>query len=178
MRLAADENGRVLGADLTLTMDCGAYFSRVTPIIPALTGVMMTGVYDIPKVRARATGVFTNKVMSEPYRGAGRPEAAYFLERAMDLLADELELDPVELPAIQEDLVQRCRSLGVPSIVATGLLRAMQDSPRPSRAEVCDVAAAVRQGADSLMLSDETSNSRHPVEATATLAALLETYRP
>jgi len=97
LRLAADENGRVLGADLTLTMDCGAYFSRVTPIIPALTGVMMTGVYDIPNVRARATGVFTNKVMSEPYRGAGRPEAAYFLERAMDLLADELELDPVEL---------------------------------------------------------------------------------
>ena len=97
LRLAADESGRVLGADLTLTMDCGAYFSRVTPIIPALTGVMMTGVYDIPNVRARATGVFTNKVMSEPYRGAGRPEAAYFLERAMDLLADELEMDPVEL---------------------------------------------------------------------------------
>ena len=97
LRLAADENGRVLGADLTLTMDCGAYFSRVTPIIPALTGVMMTGVYDIPNVRARATGVFTNKTMSEPYRGAGRPEAAYFLERAMDLLADELALDPVEL---------------------------------------------------------------------------------
>ena len=72
--------------DLDPTMDCGAYFSRVTPIIPALTGVMMTGVYDIRHVRARAIGVFTNKVWSEPYRGAGRPEAAYFLERAVDNL--------------------------------------------------------------------------------------------
>ena len=97
IRLGARADGRILAAELSLTMDCGAYFSRVTPIIPSYTGVMMTGVYDIPHVRARAVGVFTNKVWSEPYRGAGRPEAAYFLERAVDKLADELGLDPTEL---------------------------------------------------------------------------------
>ncbi len=78
-------------------MDTGAYYSRVTPLIPSLTGIMMTGVYDIPNARARATGVFTNKVWSEPYRGAGRPEAAYLIERAMDVLARELGLDPAEV---------------------------------------------------------------------------------
>jgi carbon-monoxide dehydrogenase large subunit len=78
-------------------MDTGAYYSHVTPLIPSLTGLMMTGVYDIPSARARAEGVFTNKVWSEPYRGAGRPEAAYFIERAMDVLARELGLDPAEV---------------------------------------------------------------------------------
>lgn len=97
MRLGARADGRILAADLSFTMDCGAYFSRVTPIIPSYTGLMMAGVYDIPNVRARALGAFTNKVWSEPYRGAGRPEAAYFLERAVDMLADELGLDPTEL---------------------------------------------------------------------------------
>ncbi|HSF19390.1 MAG TPA: xanthine dehydrogenase family protein molybdopterin-binding subunit [Vicinamibacteria bacterium] len=97
LKLAANASGRVTGADLRLTMDCGAYYSRVTPIIPSLTGAMMVGVYDIRNVRAQAVGVFTNKVASEPYRGAGRPEAAYFIERAMDLLAYELDMDPSEL---------------------------------------------------------------------------------
>jgi carbon-monoxide dehydrogenase large subunit len=95
--LAADADGRVLGAELQITMDCGAYYSRVTPLIPALTGLMMTGVYDIRNVRARARGVFTNKVLSEPYRGAGRPEAAYYIERGMDVLAREMGIDPAEL---------------------------------------------------------------------------------
>lgn len=97
LRLGAGRDGRVAAAELSVTMDCGAYFSRVTPIVPALTGVMIPGVYDIGHVRARAVGVFTNKVCSEPYRGAGRPEAAYLIERAMDELADELDLDPVEI---------------------------------------------------------------------------------
>ncbi|MGH9332874.1 MAG: xanthine dehydrogenase family protein molybdopterin-binding subunit, partial [Vicinamibacteria bacterium] len=79
------------------TMDCGAYHSRATPAIPPLTGLMMTGVYDIPNARARAVGVFTNKVWSEPYRGAGRPEAAYLFERGMDVLARELGLDPIDV---------------------------------------------------------------------------------
>ncbi len=97
LRLASDASGRLLGIDLELVMDCGAYYSRVTPIIPALTGVMIPGVYDVANVRARARGVFTNKSMSEPYRGAGRPEAAYLIERGMDLLARELAIDPAEL---------------------------------------------------------------------------------
>jgi carbon-monoxide dehydrogenase large subunit len=97
LKLASDREGRVLAADLSLVMDCGAYHSRATPVIPPLTGLMMTGVYDIKSARAKATGVFTNKVWSEPYRGAGRPEAAYLVERGIDVLASELGLDPAEI---------------------------------------------------------------------------------
>jgi aerobic carbon-monoxide dehydrogenase large subunit len=97
LRLAADADGKVTAADLQLVMDCGAYHSRATPGIPPLTGLMMTGCYDIANVRARAVGVFTNKVWSEPYRGAGRPEAAYLIERAMDCLALDLGMDPIEV---------------------------------------------------------------------------------
>jgi carbon-monoxide dehydrogenase large subunit len=97
LRLAADVEGRVTAADLSLVMDCGAYLSRATPGIPPLTGLMMTGCYDVASARARAVGVFTNKVWSEPYRGAGRPEAAYLIERAMDVLAAELGKDPIEI---------------------------------------------------------------------------------
>jgi aerobic carbon-monoxide dehydrogenase large subunit len=97
LKLAADAEGKVTAADLSLVMDCGAYHSRATPGIPPLTGLMMTGCYDIASARARAVGVFTNKVWSEPYRGAGRPEAAYLIERGMDVLAAELGMDPVEI---------------------------------------------------------------------------------
>jgi carbon-monoxide dehydrogenase large subunit len=97
IRLAATKEGRVLGADLRLIADCGGYYGRVTPGIPPLTGLMMTGVYDIANARCEAIGVMTNKNINEPYRGAGRPEAAFLIERAMDRLADELELDPVEV---------------------------------------------------------------------------------
>ena len=89
-----------------------------------------------------------------------------------------VELPIVDLPAVQNKLVELCKSLGVPSIVATGLLLSMQSGPRPSRSEVCDVAAAARSGADSFMLSDETSNGVNPVMAIRTLSQLLLAYRP
>ena len=97
IRLAADSNGRVQAADLKVISNCGAYYSRVMPAIPTLTALMMTGVYDIPAARCEAIGVMTNRGINEPYRGAGRPEAAYMIERAMDLLADELGMDPAEV---------------------------------------------------------------------------------
>jgi len=97
IRLAADRAGHVQAADLKIIVDCGGYYSRVTPAIAATTGQMMTGVYDIPNARVEATAVFTNKHPTEPYRGAGRPEAAYLIERAMDVLADELDMDPAEV---------------------------------------------------------------------------------
>jgi carbon-monoxide dehydrogenase large subunit len=97
IRLAAHRKGRIQGADLKIIANCGGYYSMVAPRMAALTGMMMTGVYDIPNARAEALGVFTNKVATEPYRGAGRPEATYLIERAMDVLADELDIDPVEL---------------------------------------------------------------------------------
>jgi pyruvate kinase len=89
-----------------------------------------------------------------------------------------VELPWEELPAVQTDLVRRCRALGVPSIVATGLLLSMQHAPVPARSEVCDVAAAVREGADALMLSDETSNGVDPVRAVRALAVIARRYRP
>eukprot|EP00904_Undaria_pinnatifida_P002337 jgi/Undpi1/12103/HiC_scaffold_41.g14076.m1 len=95
--LAADETGRILAASLKLRQDCGAFYGTIAPLIPAITISMMTGVYDIPKIHAEATGVFTNKHPSEPYRGAGRPDAAFLIERAVDVLADEMGLDPAEL---------------------------------------------------------------------------------
>ncbi|MFZ4659890.1 MAG: xanthine dehydrogenase family protein molybdopterin-binding subunit [Caldilineaceae bacterium] len=97
IRLAADSSGRVQAADLKVIANCGAYYSRVMPAIPTLTAMMMTGVYDIQTARCEAIGVMTNRGINEPYRGAGRPEAAYLIERAMDLLADELGMDPAEV---------------------------------------------------------------------------------
>ena len=97
LRLAASSEGRVVGAELSVTVDCGAYLERATPAVGPLTGVMMTGIYAIPHARARVRGVFTNKPPMEPYRGAGRPEACYMIERGMDHLARKLSLDPIEL---------------------------------------------------------------------------------
>ncbi|MEZ4656381.1 MAG: molybdopterin cofactor-binding domain-containing protein [Caldilineaceae bacterium] len=97
VRLAATKEGRVTAADLKVIADCGAYYSNCTPGIPPLTGMMMTGVYDIPNARCQADGVLTNKNINEPYRGAGRPEAAFMIERAMDVLAGELGLDKIEV---------------------------------------------------------------------------------
>ena len=97
VRLAASKDGRVSAVDLKVIADCGAYYSNVTPGIPPLTGMMMTGVYDISNARCRADAVLTNKNINEPYRGAGRPEAAFMIERAMNVLAAELGMDPVAL---------------------------------------------------------------------------------
>jgi carbon-monoxide dehydrogenase large subunit len=97
VRVAATNDGKVQAVDLKVIADCGSYYSRVTPGIPPLTGMMMTGVYEIPNARTEAVGVLTNKGINEPYRGAGRPEAAFMIERAMDALADELDIDPIEI---------------------------------------------------------------------------------
>jgi pyruvate kinase len=87
-----------------------------------------------------------------------------------------VELPPAKLPRIQADLLRRCHELEVPAIVATGLLLSMQHGPRPARSEVCDVAFALQSGADSLMLSDETSNGKDPVTAVKMLAELVGEY--
>ena len=76
LRLAATRDGRVTAADLEVVYDSGAYFTRGGgPSIAPLTGIMMTGVYDIPNARCQAVGVFTTKVPNEPYRGAARVES-------------------------------------------------------------------------------------------------------
>jgi carbon-monoxide dehydrogenase large subunit len=69
----------------------------LTPAIPTLTMLMANATYDFPAVRTTLTEVFTNKVPTDAYRGAGRPEATYFIERGLDMLARELKMDPAEL---------------------------------------------------------------------------------
>ena len=77
--------------------DLGAYYQLLTPLIPTLTGLMASGCYKIPAIRAEITGVLTNKMSTDAYRGAGRPEATYLVERTLDLVAAELKKDPVEV---------------------------------------------------------------------------------
>ena len=95
--LAARRDGAVLGFKLRIIADVGAYNMLFTAAIPTSTMLMASGNYAIPAIRATLTEVFTNKTPTDAYRGAGRPEAIYFLERAMDMLASELEMDPAEL---------------------------------------------------------------------------------
>ena len=95
--LAATRDGKVLGMKLRLIADIGAYNMLLTAIIPTLTMLMANATYDIPAIRTTLTEVFTNKTPTDAYRGAGRPEASYFVERGMDMLARELGMDPAEL---------------------------------------------------------------------------------
>ncbi len=98
VEIAADKNGRVRGLKMHVVQDLGG-FPRGTDLAE-LTGRMSCGCYDIPALEFRSTSVYTNKMALGAYRGAGRPEAAYYVERAMDLLADEAGLDPVEVRRI------------------------------------------------------------------------------
>jgi carbon-monoxide dehydrogenase large subunit len=95
--VAANRDGKVLGLKMRLIADIGAYNMLLTAAIPTLTMLMANGTYDIPAIRTTLTEVFTNKTPTDAYRGAGRPEATYFVERAMDMLARELKMDPAEL---------------------------------------------------------------------------------
>jgi carbon-monoxide dehydrogenase large subunit len=95
--LAAKRDGTVLGLKLRLIADIGAYNMLLTAAIPTLTMMMANATYKIPAIRTTLTEVFTNKTPTDAYRGAGRPEATYFVERAMDMLARELKMDPAEL---------------------------------------------------------------------------------
>ena len=95
--IAARRDGKVLGLKLRLVADIGAYNMLLTAAIPTLTMLMANGTYAFPAVRATLTEVFTNKTPTDAYRGAGRPEAAYFVERAMDMLAREIGMDPAEV---------------------------------------------------------------------------------
>ena len=97
IEVAVKRDGTVLGLRCHVIADLGAYYQLLTPLIPTLTGLMMTGCYKIPAARMEITGVFTNKMATDAYRGAGRPEATYLIERAMDLVAAELKKDPIEV---------------------------------------------------------------------------------
>jgi carbon-monoxide dehydrogenase large subunit len=97
MELALKRDGTILGLRYEVIADMGAYYQLLTPAIPTLTGLMLCGAYKIPAVRMSKKAVFTNKMSTDAYRGAGRPEATFLLERMMDLAAKELGIDPAEI---------------------------------------------------------------------------------
>ena len=97
MELALDGDGRMLAVRARIVADLGAYLLPTTAIPPHTTAMLMCGCYTLPAAEVEVRGVQTNKVPTGPYRGAGRPEAAYFLERAVDDAARAAGIDPVEL---------------------------------------------------------------------------------
>jgi len=95
--IAAKKDGTLLGLKVELLADMGAYLQLITPGIPILGAFMFPAIYKMPAYRFICTGVFTTKTPTDAYRGAGRPEATYAIERIMDELADTLGRDPMEL---------------------------------------------------------------------------------
>jgi aerobic carbon-monoxide dehydrogenase large subunit len=93
-KLALDDKGRFLALDIDLIADMGAYLSAYAPYIPYLGAGMSPGVYDIPACFVRLRGAYTHTVPVDAYRGAGRPEAAYVIERLVDAAAHKLDIDP------------------------------------------------------------------------------------
>jgi carbon-monoxide dehydrogenase large subunit len=97
LTFAAKQDGKITAVKGEMTCAMGAYLQLVTPGIPLLGAWLYSGPYEIPNYSVTFTGVFTNTTPTDAYRGAGRPEATYVLERTMDALAGELGIDPLEL---------------------------------------------------------------------------------
>jgi carbon-monoxide dehydrogenase large subunit len=93
-RLALDAGGRFLALEVDLVADLGAYLSGFAPFIPFIGSEMSPGLYDIAACSVRVRGVFTHTVPVDAYRGAGRPEAAYLIERLVDVAAREIDMAP------------------------------------------------------------------------------------
>jgi carbon-monoxide dehydrogenase large subunit len=97
LEVAAKNDGTITALRLKITANMGAYHQLLTPVIPTLTMLMAHGCYKFENIAAEVVGVFTNTMSTDAYRGAGRPEATFFIERAIDMVAQRLKLDPVEV---------------------------------------------------------------------------------
>src|ERR671936_5520 len=98
LKVGAKRDGTITALKAKTYANLGGILSTIAPGIPTtLYGRMLSGAYRIPNIHCQVLGVYTNTGMVDAYRGAGRPEATYVVERAVDLVARELELDPVEL---------------------------------------------------------------------------------
>lgn len=95
--LALDEEGRFVALRVETLANLGAYLATRGTLPPTFNLGNLAGTYTTPAIHARVRGVFTNTASTSPYRGAGRPEASYVLERLIDLAAHETGTDPVEL---------------------------------------------------------------------------------
>jgi len=97
-RLALDQNGKFLALEARVLANMGAYVSTVAPVVPTMAmGSAMGGVYDIPLLAFVTKGVFTNTTPVDAYRGAGKPEANYLIERCIDIAAGQLGMDGLKL---------------------------------------------------------------------------------
>jgi carbon-monoxide dehydrogenase large subunit len=92
---AFQKDGLLLGLKVQTIADLGAFLAQATSLVPVITATMLNGPYRLQAVQSQVIGVFTNKVPTSAYRGAGRPEATYLLERTLDRIAQEVGLDPV-----------------------------------------------------------------------------------
>jgi carbon-monoxide dehydrogenase large subunit len=98
VEIGATTDGKITALKVDTWANLGAYLSTIAPGIPTtLYGRMIAGCYKIPNIRVDVTGVYTNTAMVDAYRGAGRPEAAYVIERVCDLVAGATGLDPAEV---------------------------------------------------------------------------------
>ncbi len=97
VELAARRDGTLIGIRSWILADMGAHLEGFTASVPTFTPPLQTGCYRIPASESTLCGVFTNRTPTGPYRGAGRPEAVYLIERLVDLMARELDRDPAEL---------------------------------------------------------------------------------
>src|SRR4028118_403823 len=97
IELAANSDGKILGMRVKLLDDMGAYLQLLTPAISVSGAAMSPGVYTFDAFSIEIKGVFTNLTPTDAYRGAGRPEAAYAIERTIDALARKLDMDPAEV---------------------------------------------------------------------------------
>jgi carbon-monoxide dehydrogenase large subunit len=96
--IAATKDGKIVGLNVNTYANLGGYLSTASGGIPTtLYGRIITGVYDIPAAYCHVYGVYTNTAMVDAYRGAGRPEASYLIERMIDRVAVELGMDPAEI---------------------------------------------------------------------------------
>jgi carbon-monoxide dehydrogenase large subunit len=97
IEVAATKDGTLLGLKVELMADLGAYLQLVTPGVPILGAFMFNAIYKMKAYSFTCHGVFTTKTPTDAYRGAGRPEATFGIERIMDELAAELGIEPMEL---------------------------------------------------------------------------------
>ena len=128
LTFAATKDGDITAVRSEALCAMGAYLELVTPGVPLLGAWIYSGPYAIPNYSVTFTGVFTHTTPTDAYRGAGRPEATYVLERTMDALARELGMDPVELR--RKNFVKE-----FPHTMASGLTIDSGDyaaSPRPA----------------------------------------------
>ncbi len=96
--MAMSKDGKILGLHVKTTANLGAYLSTFAPAVPTfLYGTLLNGVYTIGAIKCEVTGVFTNTTAVDAYRGAGRPEACYVLERMVDAAAAALKMDPADV---------------------------------------------------------------------------------